>query len=172
MPAGDRTGPNGSGPMTGRGAGYCNGYDVPGFQNNAGGRRGRSSGRGFGAGARRRRGGGGMNDRGFGRGFGRGFEGGFNRDSGRNVAPDAFNDFSYEEPEYQQNNMEPQQNNESSMQMEQAVIALKAQADYLASALKDVHQQLSDIKTTIKNTSEIEEKTDIEPTRVGKSKKK
>ena len=34
MPRGDRTGPMGMGPMTGRGAGYCAGYDVPGFMNN------------------------------------------------------------------------------------------------------------------------------------------
>jgi hypothetical protein len=30
MPGGDRTGPRGEGPMTGRAAGYCAGYDVPG----------------------------------------------------------------------------------------------------------------------------------------------
>jgi len=33
MPFGDRTGPMGFGPMTGRGAGYCAGYPVPGFMN-------------------------------------------------------------------------------------------------------------------------------------------
>jgi hypothetical protein len=33
MPGGDRTGPGGMGPMTGRGAGYCAGYDVPGYAN-------------------------------------------------------------------------------------------------------------------------------------------
>lgn len=31
MPRGDRTGPWGAGPMTGRGAGYCASYDTPGF---------------------------------------------------------------------------------------------------------------------------------------------
>lgn len=31
MPGGDRTGPMGAGPMTGRGAGYCAGFAVPGF---------------------------------------------------------------------------------------------------------------------------------------------
>jgi len=30
MPGGDRTGPTGAGPMTGRGAGYCNGFNRPG----------------------------------------------------------------------------------------------------------------------------------------------
>jgi hypothetical protein len=31
MPRGDRTGPMGMGPMTGRAAGYCAGYGVPGY---------------------------------------------------------------------------------------------------------------------------------------------
>jgi hypothetical protein len=38
MPAGDRTGPFGMGPMTGRGAGYCGGYDAPGWANPGPGR--------------------------------------------------------------------------------------------------------------------------------------
>jgi hypothetical protein len=33
MPGGDRTGPRGAGPRTGRGMGYCSGYDWPGFAN-------------------------------------------------------------------------------------------------------------------------------------------
>ena len=33
MPRGDGTGPMGFGPMTGRAAGYCAGYGVPGFMN-------------------------------------------------------------------------------------------------------------------------------------------
>ena len=49
MPQGDRTGPNGQGPMTGRAMGYCAGFNAPGFVN---------QGAGFG--------------RGFARGFGRG----------------------------------------------------------------------------------------------------
>jgi hypothetical protein len=47
MPGGDRTGPFGYGPMTGRGAGYCAGYRDPGYMNPAYGR-----GRGFGGGGR------------------------------------------------------------------------------------------------------------------------
>lgn len=31
MPRGDRTGPTGMGPRSGRAAGYCAGYDTPGF---------------------------------------------------------------------------------------------------------------------------------------------
>jgi hypothetical protein len=33
MPRGDRTGPSGLGPRTGRAAGYCAGYPIPGFMN-------------------------------------------------------------------------------------------------------------------------------------------
>jgi len=51
MPGGDRTGPNGVGPMTGWGAGYCLGATTPGnFQGGGYGRRGYGRGRGWGAG--------------------------------------------------------------------------------------------------------------------------
>lgn len=36
MPGGDRTGPAGTGPRTGRGAGYCGGSDMPGYANSPG----------------------------------------------------------------------------------------------------------------------------------------
>ena len=58
MPGGDRTGPAGMGPMTGRAAGFCAGYSAPGYMNPVGGRGywgwgrgggwGRGRGRGFG----------------------------------------------------------------------------------------------------------------------------
>ena len=35
MPGGDRTGPMGAGPMTGRRAGYCAGFNFPGYANPA-----------------------------------------------------------------------------------------------------------------------------------------
>ena len=64
MPGGDRTGPLGFGPMTGRAAGYCAGFAAPGYVNPIGARLGMGLRRGFG--------------RGFGRGAGRGFHrGGF-----------------------------------------------------------------------------------------------
>ena len=52
MPGGDGTGPMGMGPMTGRGAGYCAGYPVPGYMNPlpGGGARGWRRGRGWGLG--------------------------------------------------------------------------------------------------------------------------
>jgi hypothetical protein len=56
MPGGDRTGPLGLGPRTGRALGYCAGSDVPGYAHPG-------FGRGFGFG------------RGRGRGYGRGFWG-------------------------------------------------------------------------------------------------
>ncbi|MFP4258585.1 MAG: DUF5320 domain-containing protein, partial [Desulfovermiculus sp.] len=49
MPGGDRTGPMGMGPMTGRGAGFCAGMNQPGALT-AGFGRGRGFGRGFGRG--------------------------------------------------------------------------------------------------------------------------
>ncbi len=60
MPWGDRRGPEGMGPRTGRGLGYCSGYSSPGYTR----RFGMGMGRGFGRG------------RGGGRGFGRGWRGG------------------------------------------------------------------------------------------------
>jgi len=49
MPRGDGTGPAGMGPMTGRAAGLCAGYSVPGYMNPVGGRGywGRGGGRGW-----------------------------------------------------------------------------------------------------------------------------
>lgn len=38
MPNGDRTGPAGTGPMTGRGAGFCAGFAAAGYANPVGGR--------------------------------------------------------------------------------------------------------------------------------------
>jgi hypothetical protein len=58
MPGGDRTGPMGMGAMTGRGAGYCAGFGMPGYANPAPGRgfgMGYGRGRGFGGGGRGRR---------------------------------------------------------------------------------------------------------------------
>lgn len=47
MPRGDRTGPAGAGSMSGRGAGFCAGFNTAGYQP-AGGAFGRGCGRGFG----------------------------------------------------------------------------------------------------------------------------
>ncbi|MCK4306348.1 MAG: DUF5320 domain-containing protein, partial [Candidatus Eisenbacteria sp.] len=56
MPGGDGTGPAGTGPMTGRAAGYCAGYQFPGSMNPIGGGRGFwGGGRGGGGWGRRNR---------------------------------------------------------------------------------------------------------------------
>jgi hypothetical protein len=62
MPRGDRTGPMGQGPRTGRALGFCAGYDTPGTTKGFGG----GIGRGFGYGRSRGRG------MGYGRGYGMG----------------------------------------------------------------------------------------------------
>lgn len=67
MPRGDGTGPEGLGPATGRGLGYCTGHSSPGFTK--GGGRGLARGRG----------------RGIGRGLARGFQGGRGRGRGRGL---------------------------------------------------------------------------------------
>ena len=64
MPGGDRTGPMGVGPMTGRAAGYCAGYPAPGYMNPGYG--------GFGFGGRGR----GFRGRGRGWAFGAGYPAG------------------------------------------------------------------------------------------------
>ena len=63
MPAGDGTGPTGMGPMTGRAAGFCAGFAMPGYQNPV-------AGAGFGMGFGRGRGA-------WGRGGGRGWRNAF-----------------------------------------------------------------------------------------------
>jgi hypothetical protein len=65
MPSGDRRGPMGQGPMTGRALGFCNGYDTPGYT------------KGFGGGFRFGGGRGGGFGRGFGWGRGRAFYGAY-----------------------------------------------------------------------------------------------
>lgn len=55
MPGGNRTGPMGMGPRTGRGAGYCSGFGAPGSANMTSGRGGGigfGRGRGFSGGGR------------------------------------------------------------------------------------------------------------------------
>ncbi|MDI9570417.1 MAG: DUF5320 domain-containing protein [Pseudomonadota bacterium] len=62
MPRGDRTGPRGLGAMTGRAAGFCAGFGVPGYANPVAGRGfGMGFGRGLGAWGR----GGGFGGRGW-----------------------------------------------------------------------------------------------------------
>ncbi|NQT85794.1 DUF5320 domain-containing protein [bacterium] len=67
MPRGDRTGPQGMGPKTGRALGLCSGHPVPGYAN--AGRGGGAGGQGLGLGRGQGRGRGQGQGRGPGRGF-------------------------------------------------------------------------------------------------------
>ncbi len=95
MPMGNGTGPNGMGPRTGRGAGYCNGNNMPGSYNRSGfGRRGG----GFGAGA-------GFAGRGFLRGgFRQGFHPGYGVNAGA-VTDEEYNQMLREEADYLENRL-------------------------------------------------------------------
>jgi hypothetical protein len=124
MPLGDRTGPMGMGAMSGRAAGYCVGFGMPGYSNPA-------PGRGFGTGFGRGRGA-------WGRGFGggRGWRHmfyatglpGWARFGGYAAPHGYFAPYQKPDPE-----MEKQ--------------ALKNQADALQSELDFIKNRLSEIET-------------------------
>ena len=117
MPRGDRTGPTGAGPMSGRALGYCAGYDAPGFTAGPG----RGMGRGMGW--RNARGFGG----GFGPGYGRGMGRGFGPAYGRGFYPDQ----PYED-------LAPTR--------EEELQALKHQAERLQRTLDEVNQRIKDLE--------------------------
>ena len=73
MPRGDRMGPSGEGPTTGRGMGYCTGNEHPGYGNSFS-NRARGFGRGFHGGP------------GYGRGAGFGFRGGYGSNNPGNIS--------------------------------------------------------------------------------------
>jgi|SRR6056297_3047677 len=118
MPAGDRTGPVGYGPMSGRAAGFCAGYGAPGYTNPGFGfGRGRGWGRGGGFGFRG----------GFGRGFGRGF--GFGRPW---AAPYAGYGY-YSAP------TAPTPQDELSV--------LKQESEYLKTELENINKRISEVQS-------------------------
>ena len=112
MPAGDGTGPAGLGPMTGRGAGYCAGFEMPGYVNPWPGG-GWGMGRGWG------RGGGWGRGRGWGRGWRRGYY-----PMGVVGAPPAYGAAPYYAP----------------LSAEQEAQALKAQAEHYEGTLGDIRK--------------------------------
>ena len=126
MPRGNRTGPRGDGPMSGRGAGYCAGNDRPGFASS-----GMGYGRGFGRGA------------GFGRGYGRGMAYGPGRGQGRGMGydgpgfrePDPY--YSRTVPVYK----EPSPDEEKK---------------YLEDVVKDLEAELENVKTRINELAKKE----------------
>jgi hypothetical protein len=120
MPGGDGTGPMGMGPMTGRAAGYCAGYAVPGFMNPM-------PGRGFG--------GRGM---GFGRGRGRGWRAAAWGYPAAAYAPAAAF------PPYGAAAYAPPMTQEDELQ------ALRTQSDYFASALEEIRKRIDELQAAQK----------------------
>ena len=116
MPRGDGTGPMGLGPMTGRAAGYCAGYAIPGYMNPVPGRGYFGRGRGF-----------------FGRGGGRGrrnwyYAAGFPGWAGTSMGMPAFEGaYPYA----------------AEVSPEQEADILKNQADILKRQLDDVQSRIS-----------------------------
>jgi hypothetical protein len=125
MPGGDRTGPAGMGPMTGRAAGYCAGYPVPGYMNPV-------SGYGFG--------------RGRGRGFGRGL--GFRGSRGWGGywgAPYGAATYDYGAP-YQVPPAYYPAPYGVSPSPEQEMDALKGQAEYFEDALEGIKKRIQELE--------------------------
>jgi hypothetical protein len=130
MPSGDGTGPGGMGPMTGRAAGFCAGYPVPGYANPVGGR---GMGMGWGRGFR----GGGF---GRGRGFGWGRAGYGLPAYGGAVNPYAYGDaagpYAYGGAPFTPT-VAPQQELDS----------LKGQAEYFEDALDGIKKRIEELES-------------------------
>ncbi len=129
MPGGDGTGPMGMGPLTGRGAGYCAGYSVPGYMNLIPGRGVRGGGRGGGWGR----------GVGFGRGLGLGFRGGRGRTGWWGAVPYAAAP-GYPPPYWAPGAMAPTP--------EQERDALQGQVEYLEDALEGLRKRIAELEVT------------------------
>ena len=138
MPGGDGTGPMGAGPMTGRAAGYCAGYAVPGFTNPV-------PGRGFGFGGGRGWGRGGGRGFGWGRGGGRGF--GWGRGFGGGAA--GYPAYAPDAAPYAAAYAAPYAPAYAAPAVAPGVDleALKAQAEYLENALADIRRRVEEIES-------------------------
>ena len=129
MPGGDGTGPMGMGPLTGRAAGYCAGYPVPGYTNPIPGRGVWGGGRGGAWG----RGGG------FGLGLGLGFRGGRGRTGWWGAVPYAATP-GYPAPYWGSGFTAPTP--------EQQRDALQGQAEYLEDALEGLRKRIAELEMT------------------------
>jgi len=120
MPGGDGTGPGGMGPMTGRAAGFCAGFPVPGYMNPVGGRGYWGWGRGF-------RGGG------FGRGRGFGWAGaGYGMPAwGGGVSPYAYGGVPFA----------------PGLTAQQELDGLKGQAEYLEDTLDGIKKRIEELES-------------------------
>ncbi len=123
MPGGDKTGPFGEGPLSGRGMGYCRGSNRPGFANSRGGR-------GMGAGYGRGIGGGG--------GYGRGWR---HRYFDTGVPGWAWNRGYIDVPE-----TSPQSRAASRSTREDELEYLRAESIRLEGALKDISRQIAELE--------------------------
>jgi len=132
MPGGDGTGPAGSGPMTGRSAGLCAGYPMPGYMNPIGGRGYGGWGRGF-------RGGGFGRGRGFGwagAGYGMPAWGGYvNPAYGGAVSPYAYGGAPFA----------------PAITPQQELDGLKGQSEYLEDALDGIKKRIAELESQNSN---------------------
>jgi hypothetical protein len=131
MPGGDRTGPWGAGPITGRGAGFCSGYDVAGYMNPV-------YGRGFGWGRGWERG----LARGHGMGFGRGWRHGYFATGLPGWAR------RYADPYYQPAGFGPASGRATNSKAARAeeLAYLKEQARYFTEALEDINERVEELQ--------------------------
>ncbi len=133
MPGGDGTGPGGMGPMTGRAAGFCAGYSLPGYANPVGGR-------GMGMGWGRGRGGG----FGRGRGFGWGRSGYGLPTYGNAVSPYAYggavNPYAYGGVPFA-----------PTVVPQQELDGLKGHAEYLEDALDGIKKRIEELESQKSN---------------------
>lgn len=128
MPGGDRTGPLGYGPMTGRGAGYCAGYSVPGYMNPIPGRGWYGFGRGYGRG------------RGwFGRGGGRGWRHGYYATGMPGWARAGYGTVPYGPAPYPYPDM-------AELTPKQEMSMLKEQAEALKGELKEIQNRMGTLE--------------------------
>jgi len=125
MPGGDGTGPGGMGPMTGRAAGFCAGYPVPGYADPVGGR---GMGMGWGRG------------RGFGRGHGWGRAGYSFPAYGAAVNPYAYggavNPYAYGGAPFA-----------PAVTAQQELDGLKGQAEYLEDSLDGIKKRIEELES-------------------------
>ena len=122
MPWGDGTGPAGYGPMTGRAAGFCAGYSVPGYANPI-------PGRGFGF---------------WGRGGGWGRRNWFYA-----TGMPGWQRASYGYPAYGEAvpyNVAPPVYGTSGVGPQQELDALKGQAEYLADTLEGINKRIAELE--------------------------
>ncbi len=154
MPRGDRTGPEGSGPQTGRAMGYCSGSNAPGFTRGYSGRGmgyGRGMGRGYARGGPVR----GFFGRVFGSGQGRamGFGGGRGRGMGRGMG----GGYGYYEPDYNPAGIDrPAGYYRAEISRDYPEPAPEEEKAHLEDIVKGMERELEDIRKRIEDLNKKE----------------